>query len=75
MSSDVSGQPPHGRYYAELVPPSSPEGVFRPRFRNCSTRARGRNGNWSGWQAACRRAVYCSFGILRSPASAEVSFS
>ncbi len=25
MSSEVSGQPPHGRYYAELVPPSSPE--------------------------------------------------
>lgn len=25
MSSDVSGQPPHGRYYAELVPPSYPE--------------------------------------------------
>jgi hypothetical protein len=23
MSSEVSGQPPHGRYYAELVPPSS----------------------------------------------------
>ena len=25
MSSEVSGQLPHGRYYAELVPSSSPE--------------------------------------------------
>src|SRR4028119_93867 len=100
MSAEVSGggQPPHGRYYAELVPPSPEEGLqatvqepldagerkeghlagaprrgawadrrtvvaalswcphprrrgFKQRFRNCSTRARGKSGTWSAWRA------------------------
>ncbi len=77
MSSEVSGggQPPHGRYYAELVPPASPERGLQGTVQELLDAARGRNGNWSGWQAVCRRAVCCSFGILRIPASAEVSFS
>ena len=56
MAAAVSGggHPPHGRYYAELVP-TSPETVLRQRFRNCSTRVKGRNGTWSGLRAACRR--------------------
>ncbi len=73
MSSEVSGQPPHGRYYAELVTPvfpgegSSGHGSGTARRGREEGMALGRGGMWSAGGQCTPLLGYCASRLRQEP--------
>ena len=55
MSYEVSGgsPPPHGRFYAELVPPSSPERGLQATVQEMLDAGERKEWHLLGWRAVC----------------------
>jgi hypothetical protein len=76
VSAEVSGggPPPHGRYYAELVPPSSPERGLQVTVQDLLDAGERKEWHLVGVAGGLPEGAFSSFGIRRIPASEEASF-